>query len=177
MTSIALLLLLSQSSTPNPTPVEAPVEAKAPSATPSAAPQRQFTVHGFRSPSIGVELRQGFLGFHVGLFPLIADTSETGESRTTWFVKTGVTAYFLRFDLGSGRPSSLFTSLSLMQGLNNAWDVNRSVRQGTGLHGEVGVLWAAWRGLDVRLGVGVLVGLDGRVRVHPTPGISWSTVF
>ena len=59
---------------------------------------------------------------------------------------------FLRFDLGSGRPSSLFTSVSLVQGTNNEWDVGRSIIHGTGVHGELGVVWAAWRGLDVRLG-------------------------
>lgn len=165
---LALLLLLTQ--TPSP-------EAQPQPPSPEPEPLRQVTVHGFRSPSIGVEIRSGFFAFHVGAFPLIVDATETGEARTTWFLKTGATAYFLRFDLGSGRPSSLFVSVSLMQGLNHAWDVSQSVTRGTGFHGELGVLWAAWRGLDVRLGVGLLVGLDGRVHVHPTPGLSWSTVF
>lgn len=165
MNLIALLLVLNQTSSP-----AAEVEAE-------AAPQRQFSVHGFRSPSIGVELRSGFFAFHVGMFPLIVDGTAEGGSRTTWFLKMGATAYFLRFDLGSGRPSSLFTSVSLVQGTNNEWDVGRSIIHGTGVHGELGVVWAAWRGLDVRLGVGVLIGFDGRVNVHPTPGLSWSTVF
>lgn len=176
MNAIALLLLLSQapSSTPATTPTETAVALPV---VPPAAPLRQLTVHGFRSPSIGVELREGFFAFHVGLFPLIVDASESGEARTTWFLKTGVTAYFLRYDLGSGRPSSLFASVSLVQGLNNAWDVNRSVTHGTGVHGELGLVWAAWRGLDLRLGVGVLLGFDGRLQVHPTPGVSWSFVL
>jgi hypothetical protein len=161
MNLIALLLLLNQT----------------PPSNTASGPLRQVTVHGFRSPSIGVEVREGFLGFHVGLFPLIVDGTPEGGSRTTWFVKMGATAYFLRFDLGSGRPSSLFTSVSLMQGLNNEWDVSRSVTHGSGVHGELGILWAAWRGLDVRLGVGALLGFDGRLNVHPTPGLSWSTVF
>jgi hypothetical protein len=29
----------------------------------------------------------------------------------------------------------------------------------------------------VRLGIGALLGFDGRFNVHPTPGFSWSTVF
>lgn len=171
MTPTLLLLLLTQ--TP---PTTTTTESTSPET--AAPPQRQLIVHGFRSPSIGVELREGFFGFHLGLFPLIADTEpDTGAQRTTWFVKLGATAYFLRYDLGSGRPSSLFVSVSLMQGLNNAWDVSRSVTHGAGLHAEVGVLWAAWRGLDVRLGAGLLVGFDGRVSVHPTPGLSWATTF
>ena len=160
MNALALLLLLAQTPT-----------------TPPATPQRQFSVHAFRSPSIGVELREGFLALHVGAFPLIVDSTPEGGTRTTWFLKTGLTAYFLRYDLGSGRPSSLFASLSLVQGLNNEWNVGTSITHGTGVHGEVGVVWAAWRGLDVRLGVGALLGFDGRFNVHPTPGFSWSTVF
>jgi hypothetical protein len=159
MNTLALLLLLSQTSTP------------------PEAPRRQFSVHAFRSPSIGVELRDGFFALHVGAFPLIVDSTPEGGTRTTWFLKTGLTAYFLRYDLGSGRPSSLFASVSLVQGLNNDWNVGTSITRGTGVHAELGVVWAAWRGLDVRLGVGALVGFDGRFNVHPTPGFSWSTVF
>jgi hypothetical protein len=145
--------------------------------TASAAPaDRELTVHGFRSPSTGVELREGWLGFHLGGFPLIADKGADG-SRTTWFVKTGVTAYPWRFDLGSGRASGPFVSLSLLQGLNNDWNVSTSVSQGTGVHGEVGFRWAVAAGLDLRLGIGVLVGAEGRYIVHPTPGISWSVAL
>jgi hypothetical protein len=160
MKTLAALLLLSQVSEAPPQP-----------------PRRQVSVHAFRSPSIGVEVRDGFLALHVGAFPLIVDADAEAEPRTTWFLKTGLTAYFLRYDLGSGRPSSLFASVSLVQGLNHAWNVGRSVTKGTGVHGELGLVWAAWRGLDVRLGLGVLVGFDGRVNVHPTPGFSWSTAF
>jgi hypothetical protein len=134
---------------------------------------RTLTVHGFRSPSIGVELSEGSIGLHVGIFPLIADDGDDG-ARTTWFAKTGLTVYPLRLDLGSGRSSGPFASLSLMQGLNNEWDVARSVRRGTGVHGELGFVWAIGAGLDLRLGIGVLVGADDRVVLHPTPGVSWS---
>lgn len=141
-----------------------------------ALADRELTVHGFRSPSIGVELRDRWLGFHVGLFPLIADDGTDG-SRTTWFLKTGVTIYPVRFALGSRRPSGPFASVSLLQGLNNAWNVAESVSQGTGVHGEVGFRWAAGRGLDLRLGLGIAIGADQRVIVHPTPGIAWSVVL
>lgn len=166
MTTLLLSLLVSQTSPPAPQ-AEAPV----------APPRTQVSVNAFRSPSIGVEVRQGFLSLHVGAFPLIIDATPEGGARTTWFLKAGLTAYFLRYDLGSGRPSSLFASVSLVQGLNNDWNVNTSVTRGTGVHGEVGVVWAAWRGLDVRLGLGFLLGFDGRFNVHPTPGFSWTTVL
>ncbi|MDX2087639.1 MAG: hypothetical protein SFX73_07305 [Kofleriaceae bacterium] len=137
---------------------------------------RELTVHGFRSPSIGVELREKWLGFHVGLFPLIADDGVDG-ARTTWFLKTGLTVYPVRFTLGSQRPSGPFASVSLLQGLNNEWNVAESVSQGTGAHGELGFRWAVGRGLDLRLGIGVAIGADRRVIVHPTPGIAWSVAL
>ncbi len=138
--------------------------------------ERELTLHGFRSPSTGVELRDGWLGFHVGAFPLIADEGRDG-SRTTWFLKTGLTAYPWRLNLGSDRPSGPFVSVSLMQGMNNEWDVAISAKRGTGIHGEAGFRWAVGAGLDLRLGAGVLVGSDNRVVVHPTPGIGWSVVL
>lgn len=137
---------------------------------------RELTVHGFRSPSMGIELREGFLGFHLGAFALLADKGDDGP-RTTWFLKTGLTAYPWRFDLGSGRPSGPFVSLSLLQGLNNEWNVAKSASQGSGVHGELGFRWAVFAGLDLRLGIGVLVGNEKRVNVHPTPGIGWSVAL
>lgn len=133
---------------------------------------REIILHAFRAPSTGVEFREGFLGLHVGLYPAIVDKNDRGAARTTWFLKTGLTAYFLGFDTGSGRNSSPYVSLSLVQGFGNAWDVTRSVTEGTGVAVDAGFRWAAWRGLDLRLGRGVMVGFDGRVKLNPTPGIS-----
>jgi hypothetical protein len=45
---------------------------------------------------------------------------------------------------------------------------------GTAFGAEAGVRWAAWRGLDLRLGVAVLATAEGDVYVNPTPGLSWS---
>lgn len=142
-----------------------------------ARPDREIMVHGFRAPSTGVELRQGVLGFHIGLYPTTIDEGSDGEPRTTWFIKTGLTAYFLGFDAGSGRDSSPYVGLSLVQGLGNAWDVSRSATTGAGGIVEAGFRWAAYEGLDLRLGGSVLVGFDGRVLVRPTPGIGWSVPY
>lgn len=135
---------------------------------------RELMIHGFRSPSTGIELRESFLGFHVGLYPTTIDENAAGESRTTWFLKFGLTAYFLGFDTGSGRESSPFVGVSLVQGLNNDWDVSESVTGGTGVMFDAGFRWAAWRGLDLRLGAMGLLGFDGRFLVRPAPGLSWS---
>lgn len=136
--------------------------------------EREVILHGFRAPSMGLELREGWLGFHVGLYPTIIDESPSGTARTTWFAKTGVTFYPWRFDTGSGRPSGLYGGVALMQGLGNDWDAAESSTSGSGGFFDLGFRWAAYKGLDLRLGVGVLVGFDGRVVVNPTPGISWA---
>jgi hypothetical protein len=143
----------------------------------AAGPDRELIVHGFRAPSTGVELRQGVLGFHVGLYPTTIDHASNGDSRTTWFLKTGLTAYFLGFDTGSGRDSSPYVGLSLVQGLGNDWDVSRSTKTGAGGIVEAGFRWAVYEGLDLRLGASVLAGFDGRIRVNPTPGIGWSVPY
>lgn len=161
MALLPLVLTLSLAAAPEPAP-------------PEPGADRELIIHAFRSPSMGLEVRDSFLGFHVGLYPTAIDENAAGESRTTWFVKFGLTAYFLGFDTGSGRLSSPFVSLSLAQGLNNAWDVSDSITGGSGVMLDVGFRWAAWRGLDLRLGAMGLLGFDGRMLVRPAPGLSWS---
>ena len=141
------------------------------------APEREVILHGFRSPGMGLEFREGPLGFNLSMYPTVVDKNGSGLERTTWFAKVGLTGYFLGVDTGSGRMSSLYASAALMQGLNNKYDVSRSVAEGTALVVDVGARWAAYKGLDFRLGVSVLVGLDGSVSVNPTPGISWAIPF
>ena len=145
--------------------------------TARAAPDREIIVHGFRAPSTGVELREGVIGFHVGFYPTTLDKAPDGDDRTTWFLKTGLTVYFLGFDLGSGRDSSPYVGLSLVQGLGNEWDVSKSTTTGAGGTFEAGFRWAVYEGLDLRLGASLLAGFDGRTRVRPTPGISWAVPY
>lgn len=135
--------------------------------------RREVILHGFRAPSMGVEVREDWIGFHVGVYPTIVDEGTSGEGRTTWFAKTGVTFYPFQIDLGSGRPSGPYFGLALMQGLGNAWDASQSATSGAGGFFDVGFRWAAFKGFDLRLGVGALVGFDGRTAVNFTPGFSW----
>lgn len=134
----------------------------------------EVILHGFRAPSMGVELREDWIGFHVGLYPTILDEGADGKGRTTWFAKTGVTFYPLQLDLGSGRPSGLYIGVALMQGLGNAWDASKSATSGAGGFFDLGFRWAAFKGFDLRLGAGALVGFDGRTAVNFTPGFSWA---
>ncbi|GAB4464580.1 MAG: hypothetical protein OHK0029_34670 [Armatimonadaceae bacterium] len=132
---------------------------------PSAPPIRELMVHGFRSPSIGLEYREGLLGYHAGLYPTIVDEKPGGGSRTTNFLKVGVTAYVLPVRLSQGRPSEVFVSAAYTRGLKNGW--------GNGFFAETGFRWAVTSGLDLRLGVGFLFDENHAPRVNPTPGISW----
>ena len=133
----------------------------------------ELILHGFRAPSTGVELRDGWIGFHVGFYPTTIDRGSEGP-RTTWFVKTGLAAYWAQFDTGSGRMSGFYSGVSLVQGLNHEWNVSQSTKHGAGMVVESGFSWAVYRGLELRLGAAWLVGFDGRMRVNPTPGIGWA---
>jgi hypothetical protein len=138
---------------------------------------REVILHGFRAPSMGVELREDWIGFHVGVYPTILDKGADGKGRTTWFAKTGVTFYPFQLDLGSGRPSGLYVGIALMQGLGNAWDASKSATSGAGGFFDLGFRWAAFKGFDLRLGAGALVGFDGRTAFNFTPGFSWGIPF
>lgn len=151
--------------------------AFAPESRAEALPRRELIVNGFRAPSTGIELRDGWLSYHLGFYPTTIDTNVDGAPRTTWFLKVGLLAYPLQFDTGSGRPSSPYIGLSLVQGLNHDWDVTRDAGSGSGGLAEVGFRWAAYRGLDIRLGAALLAGFDGRIKLNPTPGIGWAIPF
>jgi hypothetical protein len=140
-----------------------------PAATASAPPEREIIVHVFRAPSIGMEVRQGLFGVHVGAYPTVIDRDGDGAHRTTWFVKAGVSAYVLGLAAGSTRTSNLYVGLALMRGLHQGWGWAGFV--------DAGFRWAAWQGLDLRLGAGLLVERDGRVRLNPTPGASWTFAY
>jgi hypothetical protein len=137
------------------------------SAIPRAArADRELTVNLFRSPSMGLEYRESFVGFHAGFYPTVISQDAHGNNETTWFLKLGVTGYVGRFALGGDAPSSFFTSVSYVRGLNHGW--------GNGLVVDAGFRWVAWRGLNLRLGGCVLLSPGQSPRVNPTPGIGWS---
>jgi hypothetical protein len=131
----------------------------------SARADREFGVNLFRSPSIGLEYRESFVGLHAGFYPTVVSQDRRGNNQTTWFLKLGITGYVGRFELGGDTPSAFFTSASYVRGLNHGW--------GHGLVADAGFRWVAWRGLNLRLGGGLLVSPGHRPRINPTPGIGW----
>ena len=134
-------------------------------ATPPTA--RRFSTHelsvnAFRNPSIGLEYRYRALSVHAGYYP----TNFT-SGRTTSFLKTGLTAWFLP----AGRranPSSFYASLAYLRGLDREYE-NKN-----GAAVDVGFRWMVWRGLNLRLGVLALKAPGESLKINPTPGISYS---
>ena len=132
----------------------------------NAAPQKEILLHGFRSPSTGVEYRQGHWGIHGGLYTSILRPAEGQKATTAWFAKTGATAYFLPFRLVGPRKSELFASASYLRGLNEGWK--------SAVQFEPGVRFALTSHLDLRVGASLLRAQQRGWRYNPTIGVSWS---
>jgi hypothetical protein len=129
----------------------------------SVVPPQRLYLHGFRSPSIGIEYRRGNIGLHSGLY-----LTNFSLNETTRFLKTGVTVYFPSLDLSRSGKSEAYLSAAYVRGLNRDFE-NRN-----GIFLEPGMRWQFRNRFEARLGVGILASSGQRIRVNPTPGISWS---
>jgi hypothetical protein len=135
-------------------------------AQPPQRPDREIIVHGFRSPSIGVEVRRGWFGVHGGFYPTIISLEKGGKKNNTWFLKSGVTAYVLQVSTGGTRKSEVFLSASALRGLNRGWKNAAQL--------EPGFRWAISKHMDVRIGASLLMGEDKKTHINPTIGVSWA---
>jgi hypothetical protein len=131
-------------------------------------PTHEISLNGFRNPSIGLEYRYKRFSIHGGYYPTIISKDEQGKGETTSFIKTGISYFFLPIYSTKHAPSSFYLSASFVRGLDREW------KSKNGILSEVGFKWVVWKGLDVRLGVALLSGEGGKVKVNPTPGISYS---
>ncbi len=136
---------------------------------PAPAPKQELNVNLFRNPSIGLEYRLGDFAVHAGLYPTIIGKDAAGANRTSWFARAGLTHFFLGHSFYGQRPSELYVSASYLRGLN--------LGHGHAALTEVGYRWMVWQGINVRLGVAVLLERGREVKVNPTPGIGWSQSF
>jgi hypothetical protein len=125
-------------------------------------PRNEFSINGFRNPSIGLEYRRGPVSAHAGYYV----TSFTAGI-TTQFAKTGLTYWFLPVGQREN-PSSFYASVSYLRGLNRDYERQNAASA------EVGFRWMVWRELNLRLGV-IALASDGKdLKINPTPGISYS---
>lgn len=125
-----------------------------------------WTVHGFRSPSIGLERRFGAVGLHGGLYPTILKPAEGAPRENVFFAKTGAAVYYAPFRIRGENKSEVFSSVSYVGGLNRGW--------GNGVQYEQGVRLAITERLELRLGVSVLKAGDRPRQINPTIGFGWN---
>ena len=126
---------------------------------------QEFSINGFRNPSIGVEYRYHQVSVHAGYY-----TTAFKSGEYTNFYKAGVTYYYMPVGKKEN-PSSFYSSLSYAKGINGDYkDKDAAIA-------EVGFRWMVWKGLNLRLGVAALSAHGESVKVNPTPGISYSFFF
>lgn len=127
--------------------------------------KQEFSINGFRNPSIGVEYRYHQVSVHAGYY-----TTAFKKGEYTNFYKAGVTYYYMPVGKKEN-PSSFYSSLSYAKGINGDY------KDKDAFINEFGFRWMAWKGLNLRLGVATLLAKGESVKVNPTPGISYSFFF
>jgi hypothetical protein len=135
----------------------------------AASTRQELNLNLFRNPSIGLEYRLGAFSVHGGFYPTVISKNAAGQNETSWFVRAGLSTFFLGHSFYGQRPSEFYLSGSYLRGLN--------LGRGNAALVETGYRWMVWQGLNLRLGVAVLLEPGRDVRVNPTPGIGWSHLF
>jgi hypothetical protein len=127
--------------------------------------KNEFSINGFRNPSIGVEYRHQNVSVHAGYY-ITAFESDV----TTKFFKAGTTVWFLPVGKKEN-PSSFYAGASYLRGLNLDYKNENAVAM------EAGFRWMVWKGLNVRIGAIGVAAKGHDVKINPTPGISYSIFF
>jgi hypothetical protein len=125
----------------------------------------EFSVNGFRNPSVGAEYRYENFSVHAGYYPT---AFKAGEN--TNFVKAGFTLWFLPVGKKEN-PSSFYVGSSYLRGLSRDYEGVNAL--GT----EAGFRWMIYEGLNLRLGAIAVTAKDKSFKVNPAPGISYSFFF
>lgn len=127
--------------------------------------KNEFSINGFRNPSIGLEYRHRQVSVHAGYY---ITAFEKGV--TTKFFKAGITAWFLPVGKKEN-PSSFYAGLSYLRGTNLDYkDVNA-------MGMEAGFRWMVYKGLNLRIGAIGVTAKGHDLKINPTPGISYSFFF
>jgi hypothetical protein len=132
-------------------------------------PPQEINVNLFRNPSIGLEYRLGDFALHAGVYPTIISKNAEGINETSWFLRAGLSYFLLGHSFYGQRPSEFYLSGSYLRGFNHG--------HGNAALADAGYRWMIWHGLNVRIGVAVLLERGRDVKVNPTPGIGWSQSF
>ena len=127
--------------------------------------KNEFSINGFRNPSIGLEYRYNNVSVHAGYY---ITAFEKGV--TTKFIKTGFTTWFLPVGKKEN-PSSFYAGASYLRGLNLDYKNENAMAV------EAGFRWMVWKGLNVRIGAIGVTAKGHDLKINPTPGISYSIFF
>lgn len=127
--------------------------------------KNEFSINGFRNPSIGLEYRYRQTSVHAGYY-----TTALKSGEYTNFVKTGVTYWFLPVD-NKEIPSSFFAGASYLRGLTREYKNKNAAAV------EAGFRWMIWKGINFRIGAIALKAKGQDLKINPTPGISYSFKF
>lgn len=122
----------------------------------------EFSINGFRNPSIGAEYRYKTLSIHAGYYPTNFESGITTE-----FLKSGLTYWFLPVGKKEN-PSSFYSTLAYARG------TTRDYKNKNAVIGEVGFRWMIYKGINFRFGVAALAAPGESIKINPTPGISYS---
>lgn len=118
----------------------------------------------FRNPSIGPELKFGYVSIHTGYYTTIISKNSDGDNVSTEFVRSGVTFW---------PKDYLYVSASHLLGLTRERkDKNFAMY-------EAGFQALVWENkVALRLGVAVIPESEGfETQVNPTPGLSLHIPF
>ncbi|NDI99087.1 hypothetical protein GWA97_08385 [Flavobacterium sp. LaA7.5] len=127
--------------------------------------EHEFSLNGFRNPSIGAEYRYKHVSVHAGYYPTNFESGVTTE-----FIRTGLTYWFLPVGQKEN-PSSFYASVSYARGMSRDYKDENAVMT------EAGFRWMVYKGLNLRLGITALAANDKSLKINPTPGISYSFFF
>lgn len=126
---------------------------------------KEFSINGYRNPSVGVEFRIRQISLHAGYYP---SNFEAGV--TTDFFKAGTTVWFLPVGKKEN-PSSFYAGADYLRGLS--FDYKQ--RNAVGV--EAGFRWMIWKGLNLRVGA-IMVNAAGQgPKFNPTSALSYSFFF
>ena len=127
--------------------------------------KNEFSINGFRNPSIGLEYRHKNVSVHAGYYITAFE-----KDITTKFFKAGATVWFLPVGKKEN-PSSFYAGASYLRGINLDYKNENAVAM------EAGFRWMVWKGLNVRIGAIGVAAKGHDFKINPTPGISYSIFF
>jgi hypothetical protein len=127
--------------------------------------KNEFSINGFRSPSIGLEYRHKSISVHGGYY-----ITSFGKGVTTKFFKAGATVWFMPVGKKQN-PSSFYAGASYLRGMNLDYKNENAAAI------EAGFRWMVWKGLNIRIGAISVAAKEHDIKINPTSGISYSIFF